>query len=167
MTPAQSQIQDQLQRKHEELQHLIVQQQEELRRVSEQLLMARYGLLPSIVNVSLPPSSAASTTSRQPVNSTVTHLQHGPPTQNQVPMIEHSGQGQGEIDAGGMGSVQAAGEMVSYMQLNPVPSTHLHQNQGPPGEMDVPPYQMGTPDRNQMMFDPGNLRSPVSDPHSQ
>lgn len=52
LTPAQNQIQDHLQRKHEELQKLIVQQQDELRRVSEQLFMARYGLLPSIVNVS-------------------------------------------------------------------------------------------------------------------
>lgn len=51
MTTAQSQLQDQLQRKHEQLQQLIVQQQEELRRVSEQLLMARYGLLPSLINV--------------------------------------------------------------------------------------------------------------------
>lgn len=54
ITPAQNQIQDHLQRKHEELQMLIVQQQDELRRVSEQLFMARYGILPSIVNVSLP-----------------------------------------------------------------------------------------------------------------
>jgi len=54
LTPAQNQIQDHLQRKHEELQKLIVQQQDELRRVSEQLFMARYGMLPSIVNVSLP-----------------------------------------------------------------------------------------------------------------
>lgn len=54
MTTTQTHIQDQLQRKHEELQQLIVQQQEELRRVSEQLLMARYGLLPSIVSVALP-----------------------------------------------------------------------------------------------------------------
>lgn len=33
---------------------LIVQQQDELRRVSEQLFMARYGIIPSVVNVSLP-----------------------------------------------------------------------------------------------------------------
>lgn len=54
LTPAPNQIQDHLQRKHEELQKLIVQQQDELRRVSEQLFMARYGIIPSIVNVSLP-----------------------------------------------------------------------------------------------------------------
>lgn len=54
ISPAQNQVQDHLQRKHEELQRLIVQQQDELRRVSEQLFMARYGIIPSIVNVSLP-----------------------------------------------------------------------------------------------------------------
>lgn len=60
MTTAQSQIQEQLQRKHEELQRLIVQQQEELQRVSEQLLMARYGLLSPIhLNVTLPYTAAA------------------------------------------------------------------------------------------------------------
>ncbi|KAL1116944.1 hypothetical protein AAG570_004272 [Ranatra chinensis] len=42
---------DQLERKHEELQQLIVEHQAELRRLSEQLLMARYGLLPSILNI--------------------------------------------------------------------------------------------------------------------
>ncbi|XP_012281769.1 circadian locomoter output cycles protein kaput [Orussus abietinus] len=54
MTPAQNQIQDELQRKHEELQQLIVHQQEELRRVSEQLLIARYGILSPLLNVGVP-----------------------------------------------------------------------------------------------------------------
>lgn len=45
MSPAQSQLQADLQRKHAELQAIIGQQQAELRRVSEQLLMARLGLL--------------------------------------------------------------------------------------------------------------------------
>lgn len=53
MTPAQNQIQDELQRKHEELQQLIVHQQEELRRVSEQLFIARYGILSPLLNVSV------------------------------------------------------------------------------------------------------------------
>ncbi|KAL9701974.1 hypothetical protein quinque_005415 [Culex quinquefasciatus] len=60
LTPTQNQVQDQLHRKHEELQHLIMQQQDELRRVQEQLLMARYGLLPSIVTI--PFTSASSST---------------------------------------------------------------------------------------------------------
>ncbi|XP_058792136.1 circadian locomoter output cycles protein kaput isoform X2 [Phymastichus coffea] len=51
MTPTQNQIQDELQRKHEELQQLIVHQQEELRRVSEQLLIARYGIFSPLLNV--------------------------------------------------------------------------------------------------------------------
>jgi hypothetical protein len=54
LSPAQNQIQDHLQRKHEELQKIIIEQQNELRRVSEQLFMARYGIIPSIVNVSVP-----------------------------------------------------------------------------------------------------------------
>lgn len=51
LSPAQSQLQDHLQRKHEELQKIIIQQQDELRRVSEQLFIARYGILPSLVQV--------------------------------------------------------------------------------------------------------------------
>lgn len=54
LSSAQNQIQDHLQRKHEELQKIIIEQQNELRRVSEQLFMARYGIVPSIVNVSVP-----------------------------------------------------------------------------------------------------------------
>ncbi|XP_055911291.1 circadian locomoter output cycles protein kaput isoform X2 [Eupeodes corollae] len=50
MTPTQTQIQDQLQRKHDELQKMIFQQQDELRRVSEQLLMARYTIIPTYNN---------------------------------------------------------------------------------------------------------------------
>ncbi|GAB0101002.1 Circadian locomoter output cycles protein kaput [Sergentomyia squamirostris] len=159
MTPAQSQIQDQLQRKHEELQHLIVQQQEELRRVSEQLLMARYGLLPSIVNVSLPLSSGASTTTRPSVNSTVTHMQQG-----QVSLLEP----QVHTDMEGMQTQSGSQEMVSYMQLNPIPTSHLQQqNPRPtPTEMDVIPYQMNQ-DQGQIMYDPTGLRSPASEHHSQ
>lgn len=46
LSPVQNQLQVDLQRKHAELQAIIGQQQQELRRVSEQLLMARLGLLP-------------------------------------------------------------------------------------------------------------------------
>lgn len=45
-------IQDQLKRKQEQLQKTIVKQQEELRKISEQLLMARCGILPSFMDVS-------------------------------------------------------------------------------------------------------------------
>lgn len=92
MSPAQNQIQSQLQRKHEELQKLIVQQQDELRRVSEQLFMARYGIIPSVVNVSIPfpipmdqselgECSRANSTSSQ-VTNTSFHEQH--------PLMHHS-----------------------------------------------------------------------------
>ncbi|KAL0104142.1 hypothetical protein PUN28_017093 [Cardiocondyla obscurior] len=57
MTSAQNQIQDELQRKHEELQQLIVRQQEELKRVSEQLFIARYGILTPLLNTSIPYNS--------------------------------------------------------------------------------------------------------------
>ncbi|XP_050684180.1 circadian locomoter output cycles protein kaput isoform X2 [Leptidea sinapis] len=42
---------DQAQRKHEELQEMIMRQQEELRQVKEQLLLARLGILQPIINV--------------------------------------------------------------------------------------------------------------------
>ncbi|XP_045490297.1 circadian locomoter output cycles protein kaput isoform X2 [Pieris rapae] len=50
----QTQIQGQLQRKHEELQQMIVRQQEELRQVKEQLLLARLGMLQPLINVQNP-----------------------------------------------------------------------------------------------------------------
>lgn len=46
ITSTQSHIQNQLQRKHEELQQLIMKQQEELQLVSEQLHLAQHGTLP-------------------------------------------------------------------------------------------------------------------------
>ncbi|XP_022917917.2 circadian locomoter output cycles protein kaput [Onthophagus taurus] len=57
LSPAQNQLQADLQRKHAELQVLIGQQQAELRRVSEQLLMARLGLLPPTQNENQAPVS--------------------------------------------------------------------------------------------------------------
>ncbi|CAG4942051.1 unnamed protein product [Colias eurytheme] len=48
------QAQIQLQRKHEELQQMIVRQQEELRQVKEQLLLARLGMLQPLINVQNP-----------------------------------------------------------------------------------------------------------------
>lgn len=48
ITSTQSHIQSQLQRKHEELQKLIMKQQEELQLVSEQLHLAQHGMLTQI-----------------------------------------------------------------------------------------------------------------------
>lgn len=48
ITSTQSHIQNQLQRKHEELQKLIMKQQEELQLVSEQLHLAQRGMLPVV-----------------------------------------------------------------------------------------------------------------------
>lgn len=44
-------IQDQLQRKQEQLQKTIVKQQEELKKITKQLLMARCGILPTFMDV--------------------------------------------------------------------------------------------------------------------
>ncbi|XP_075991228.1 circadian locomoter output cycles kaput protein Clock isoform X2 [Anticarsia gemmatalis] len=54
VSPDQAQVQEQLQRKHEELQQMIVRQQEELRQVKEQLLLARLGILQPLINVQSP-----------------------------------------------------------------------------------------------------------------
>lgn len=81
-SPSQSHIQEHLQRKHEELQKLIVQQQDELRRLSEQLFMARYGIIPSIMNVSFPvPATSmdqAEPCAAGPVNPLQVHHQNFP-----------------------------------------------------------------------------------------
>lgn len=52
-TSAQSHVQGQLQRKHEELQQLIMKQQEELQLVSEQLHLAQHGMLPVVSSAQL------------------------------------------------------------------------------------------------------------------
>lgn len=53
MSNTQNNIQNELQKKHEELQQLIVNQQEELRRVSEQLSIVKYGIVSPLINVSV------------------------------------------------------------------------------------------------------------------
>lgn len=138
-----NQLHDHLQRKQEELQKFIVQQQEELRRVSEQLFMARYGILPSIVPINL--GSGMSTSSGEPrcttpmhhsyhevpshltsqSNSSTIHHQHHIPihqqsqqrSQNQ-PFMSHimdppSDHSNQQIEAN-----QSGDEMISYMQLS-------------------------------------------------
>lgn len=69
----QSQLQVDLQRKHAELQAVIGQQQQELRRVSEQLLMARLGLLPGTQQVQ--PDLSYQTPNQGIVSSTTTAIQ--------------------------------------------------------------------------------------------
>ncbi|CAH0716415.1 unnamed protein product, partial [Brenthis ino] len=54
VSPDQAQLQEQLQRTHRELQQMIVRQQEELRQVKEQLLLARLGILQPLMNVQDP-----------------------------------------------------------------------------------------------------------------
>ncbi|XP_008186538.1 clock isoform X2 [Acyrthosiphon pisum] len=63
-------IQDQLQRKQEELQKTIVKQQEELKKITKQLLMARCGILPTFMDDSLQTSTQTSEQTTQPEIST-------------------------------------------------------------------------------------------------
>lgn len=146
LTPAQNQVQDHLQRRHEELQSLIVHQQEELRRVSEQLIMTRYGILPPIVNVSLPFSSGVSSTmsERDSRVSTSTSQQQNtyhelqqmqPHSSLQVPSAQQSTQPQDTTWRMGPTSEQSlthqmdssqsqsGDEIMSYMQLSTQTST--------------------------------------------
>lgn len=90
----QNQIQNHLQRKHEELQKLIVQQQDELRRVSEQIFMARYGIIPSIVNVSIPFPAPMDQTDCGESNRASSHVSHHSYHEPHSQMMHHSSQNQ-------------------------------------------------------------------------
>ncbi|XP_050073801.1 circadian locomoter output cycles protein kaput [Anopheles maculipalpis] len=199
LTPSQNQVQDQLQRKHEELQHLILQQQEELRRVQEQLLMARYGLLPSIVSLPFPPGTGngsgpgpsvgpaercnsggsflqahhqaahgnsfhhhhyhPASAQHPPSHSGAIHAQqsqhHGQQPQqlsqdqqqqqqqmciappDQKPIL-HSDPEQLNFTDTGQGKLTEPNEMISYMQLTPVPLHHLQQHQSSQSSTSTP-----------------------------
>ncbi|XP_052897372.1 circadian locomoter output cycles protein kaput [Anopheles moucheti] len=196
LTPSQNQVQDQLQRKHEELQHLILQQQEELRRVQEQLLMARYGLLPSIVSLPFPPGTgsapgpgpsvgpgdrcnsggsflqahhqaahgnsfhhhhyhpASSQAQHPPSHSGVLHAQQSQHQQqlvqeqqqqqqlcvvppDQKPIL-HPDPEQLNFTDTGQGKLAESNEMISYMQLTPVPLHHLQQHQSNQSSTSTP-----------------------------
>lgn len=140
MTSTQTHIQDQLQRKHEELQQLIVQQQEELRRVSEQLLMARYGLLPSIVNVAVPfnpmnrapgrtsqsHGNIASTSVNSSGPQSILQIDNGAPNANN--QLNHCDLAIEQIDS--QGNIQPHNdEIISYMELQSTSSaTNMEQH---------------------------------------
>ncbi|XP_039284971.1 circadian locomoter output cycles protein kaput [Nilaparvata lugens] len=87
MTSAQMQLQDELQRKHEQLQQHIMQQQDELRRVSEQLLMARYGLFPQIVTVPYP-ASVHAPSNQQFIGTPVAPPPPPPPTSTAAEVVD-------------------------------------------------------------------------------
>lgn len=182
MTPAQNQMQDQLQRKHEELQHLIVQQQEELRRVSEQLIMARYGLLPAaIVNVSVPFTTNVGLTSTHNVVSDVNHHQH---QSHQIMQFEQMGtilQHPTTLSGSNHGdgvSHQNANDIIHYLQLPPSDNSQHQQHQLHPvsmnsgenitnisehphnSDLEVMPFQMSQA-QAQLLFS-SNIESPTS-----
>lgn len=163
MTTSQTLMHDQLQRKHEELQALIVHQQDELRRVSEQLLMTRYGL--PIVNVTLPfTQSITNTSSDQRTESqySQSHLQSS--DQPHLLQVETNSSGHisprhNLITDSGYNAIQTVHspsneDMISYMQLTPVstvtvqhnhPQILLHENLAssrPSNQSEVISYQM-------------------------
>lgn len=72
ITTTQSHIQNQLQRKHEELQQLIMKQQKELQLVSEQLHLAQRGMLPVVSSTQTEPQF----TNRHAIRTTTTTHQH-------------------------------------------------------------------------------------------
>ncbi|XP_029666826.1 circadian locomoter output cycles protein kaput isoform X2 [Formica exsecta] len=145
MTPAQNQIQDELQRKHEELQQLIVHQQEELRRVSEQLFIARYGILTPLLNASISynPSNPCQQANRCNTNNTNVQL----PNSNSV-------QGVNVLPIPITVPVPIVPtELFSHsLQMSPSPnSTHgnvnaIIQTQQQQQQQPVPPQQEGNPD---------------------
>lgn len=126
MTTSQTLMQDQLQRKHEEL-------QQELRRVSEQLLMTRYGL--PIVNVTLPVTQSNITSNH---NTTSHYSQHHfqPPNQPhllQVDANQHLSPSHNVNNDTGYNTIQTMhsptnDDMISYMQLTPVSTVHVQHN---------------------------------------
>lgn len=149
LTPAQNQIQDHLQRKHEELQKLIVQQQDELRRVSEQLFMARYGLLPSIVNVSLPFVAPMDSTTDNPGDnnryiSTSSHM-------SQAPYHQHDHQQQQQQQQGTTVQNQQSNPQV-HIQSIPQQNQQTNPQQSQPQNMHhqggLMQHQMATYDMN-------------------
>ncbi|KAJ6640882.1 Circadian locomoter output cycles protein kaput [Pseudolycoriella hygida] len=136
MTTSQTLMHDQLQRKHEELQALIVHQQDELRRVSEQLLMTRYGL--PIVNVTLPfTQSITSTSSDQRSESQFQPNHLAPPDETHLLQVEtnsseHTSPRHNVNSDSIYNTIQTVHssneDMISYMQLTPVSTVHVQHN---------------------------------------
>lgn len=136
MTTSQTLMHDQLQRKHEELQALIVHQQDELRRVSEQLLMTRYGL--PIVNVTLPFTQSITGTSSDQITESQ-YSQNQPPDQPHLLQVETTNSGHLPLprhnlnNDSGYNTTQTIhspsnDDMISYMQLTPVSTVHIQHN---------------------------------------
>ncbi len=136
MTTSQTLMHDQLQRKHEELQALIVHQQDELRRVSEQLLMTRYGL--PIVNVTLPFTQSLTNTSSDQRTESQYSQNHLSVDQPHLLQLETNNAGHlsprhNMTNDSGYNTIQTVhspshDDMISYMQLTPVSTVHVQHN---------------------------------------
>lgn len=132
MTTSQTLMHDQLQRKHEELQALIVHQQDELRRVSEQLLMTRYGV--PIVNVTLPFTQSITNTSSDQRSEPQYPQSHQPHLlQVETSNSDHTSPRHNVNNDSGYNTIHAVhspsnDDMISYMQLTPVSTVHVQHN---------------------------------------
>lgn len=145
LSPAQSQLQDHLQRKHEELQKIIMQQQDELRRVSEQLFIARYGIIPSIVQVPFVTTieqeqtnelssegSQCMSTSSHMVHSTYyeptppQHVQMVPPQPYQQQLSSSSNHQQQQQQPDSMLSQQTI-QLQSYTEIKPIETSDVSE----------------------------------------
>uniref|UniRef100_A0A1A9W7P9 Circadian locomoter output cycles protein kaput n=1 Tax=Glossina brevipalpis TaxID=37001 RepID=A0A1A9W7P9_9MUSC len=121
MTPTQTQLQEQLQRKHDELQKIIMQQQDELRMVSEQLLLARYTLLQPMM-----PINYNSTTGV--VNSTSRNYNfNNNSVQSQFNHIAGSQTGLNQMDSG-VPTINNATNVNSTTHTNSSNTTVNHNN---------------------------------------
>lgn len=138
MTSTQSIIHDQLERRHNELQQIIPHQQDELRRVSQQLIIARYGLATNstaplssvqpIVN-HLSPNIVQAISGNSPVHHVAEHhMQHQQtPLHQSYPMapVDHS------ISADHQASpnMHDYDEYSPYLQLTSMPGVQQLQQQ--------------------------------------
>lgn len=136
MTTSQTHIQDELQRKHEELQQIISRQQEELRLVSEQLQMARCGLMPPIPTMI--DAAAPFTTenrSEQMCPQTNFGASSSSSRNNQLIEMENTGDSYSVGHCNFMGNqynnTGVGNEVVSYIELtaSTTPVTNLHHQQ--------------------------------------
>ncbi len=98
MTPLQIQMHQQLKAKHAELFKKIVEQQEELRKISEQLLMTQYGLVPVSVAQLGPfgPTQVSSQAYQSNISSTTTTM--GPSGPNSGMNMNSTGQVFGPLE---------------------------------------------------------------------
>uniref|UniRef100_A0A0A9W299 Circadian locomoter output cycles protein kaput n=1 Tax=Lygus hesperus TaxID=30085 RepID=A0A0A9W299_LYGHE len=110
---------DLLERRQEELQQRIVEQQTELRQITEQLLLAKYGLYPPLVNVAIP--YPAVSTPSVTVHSPDMYISPSPVASNMSDSASHTTQHPNMVSRSGNDGYGGAPQML-YDQSNVAPS---------------------------------------------